>query len=158
MAIAALAAALTAAVGSAVAPSSSEAGGSGSPCTGDLTAPGVRKLPGPRLRMGITPAGRAGAIGPPVPLTPIDRGKTLAALHRLRPPGAPFVIGCNRFFWWDGKAGIRRFQRLTRLDTSRGYQVELQLGYHPRPAQEGDIDAWVGFVRRVVRKFGPNPR
>ncbi|MFL5891899.1 MAG: hypothetical protein ACJ75I_04080 [Solirubrobacterales bacterium] len=158
MAIAALAAALTAAVGSAVAPSSSEAGGSGSPCTGDLTAAGVPKLPGPRLRMGITPAGRAGAIGPPVPLTPIDRGKTLAALHRLRPPGAPFVLRLNRFFWSDGKAGIRRFQRLTRLYTSRGYQVELQLRYHPRPAQEGDIDAWVGFVRRVVRKFGPNPR
>src|SRR3954466_9026730 len=114
MAIAALAAALTAAGGSAVRPPASGAGGSGSPCTGDLTAAGVPKLPGPRLRMGITPAGRAGAIGPPVPLLPIDRGKKLAAPHRLRPPGAPFVLRLNRFFWSDGKAGIRRFQRLTR--------------------------------------------
>jgi hypothetical protein len=36
--------------------------------------------------------------------------------------------------------------------------VELQLRYHPRPDQEGRIDRWVDFVRRVVRRFGPNPR
>ena len=108
--------------------------------------------------MGITPAGRAGAIGPPVPLTPIDRAKTLAALGRLRPPNGPFVLRLNRLFWSDGRRGIRHFARLTRLYTRRGYDVELQLRYHPRPKQEGDIDAWVGFVRRVVRRFGPNPR
>ena len=129
-----------------------------SPCTGDLTAVGVPHLPGPRLRMGITPAGRAGAVGPPVPLTPMDRGKTLAALRTLRPPHAPFILRLNRFFWSDGQRGIRRFLRLTRLYTRRGYRVELQLRYHPRPEQEGDIDAWVRFVRRVVREFGPNPR
>jgi len=93
--------------------------------------------------MGITPAGRAGAIGPPVPLTPIDRAKTLAALGRLRPPNEPFVLRLNRLFWSDGRRGIRHFARLTRLYTRRGYDVELQLRYHPRPKQEGDIDAWV---------------
>jgi hypothetical protein len=93
-----------------------------------------------------------------VPLTPIDRGKTLAALRRLRPPDGPFVLRLNRFFWSDGRRGIRHFMRLTRLYTKRGYEVELQLRYHPRPEQEGDIDAWVGFVRRVVHRFGPNPR
>jgi hypothetical protein len=129
-----------------------------SPCTGDLTAAGVSQQPGLRLRMGITPAGRAGAIGPAVPLTPIDREETMAALHRLRPPNGPFVLRLNRFFWSDGARGIRHFQRLTRLYTRHGYRVELQLRYHPRPSQEGDIDAWVGFVRRVVRRFGPNPR
>jgi len=88
----------------------------------------------------------------------MDRGKTLAALRTLRPPHAPFILRLNRFFWSDGQRGIRRFLRLTRLYTRRGYRVELQLRYHPRPEQEGDIDAWVRFVRRVVREFGPNPR
>src|SRR3954468_19090696 len=45
--------------------------GASAPCTGDLTAAGVPQAPGRHLRMGINPAGRAGALGPPVPLTPI---------------------------------------------------------------------------------------
>jgi hypothetical protein len=146
------------AIGAAAAVPSSGQSGGGGPCAGDLTATGVPKKPGPRLRMGITPAGRAGAIGPAVPLTPIDRSKTLAALRRLRPPEGPFVMRLNRFFWSDGRRGIRHYERLTRRYTRRGYEVELQLRYHPRPSQEGDIDAWVRFVRRVVREFGPNPR
>jgi hypothetical protein len=111
----------------------------------------------PPLRFGITPAGEAGSIGPPVPLTPIDMGKTFSALSRLRPPRAPFVLRLNRFFWSDGEAGIRRFARLARRYTRRGYRVELQLRYHPTAAQEGNIRAWVRFVREVVRRFGPNP-
>ena len=108
--------------------------------------------------MGINPAGRAGAIGPPVPLVPIDYGKTLTALRRLRPAGRPFVLRLNRFFWSDGQRGIHHFMHLTRLYTKRGYRVELQLRYHPRPGQEGHIHAWVRFVKEVVRRFGPNPR
>ena len=34
--------------------------------------------------------------------------------------------------------------------------MELQLRYHPTRAQEGDITAWVRFVRKVVDRFGPN--
>ena len=112
--------------------------------------------PAPPLHFGIAPAGEAGALGPQVPLTPIDMGKTLSALGRLRPPHAPFVLRLNRFFWSDGERGIRRFARLARRYTRRGYQVELQLRYHPTAAQEGDIPAWVRFVREVVRRFGPN--
>jgi hypothetical protein len=108
--------------------------------------------------MGITPAGEAGAAGPAVPLVPIDQRKTLGALRRLRPQGRPFVLRLNRFFWSDGRRGVHRFEQLTRLYTRRGYRVELQLRYHPRPSQEGNIDAWVRFVRRVVRRFGQNPR
>jgi hypothetical protein len=111
----------------------------------------------PPLRFGITPAGEAGSIGPPVPLTPIDMGKTFSALNRLRPPRAPFVLRLNRFFWSDGERGIHRFARLARRYTRRGYRVELQLRYHPTPAQEGHIAAWVRFVSEVVRRFGPNP-
>ena len=128
------------------------------PCTGDPSAAGVPQLPGPRLRMGINPAGRAGALGPPVPLTPIDYSKTLAALRALRPKQGPLVLRLNRFFWSDGQKGIHHFLKLTRLYTKRGYRVELQLRYHPTPEQEGHVHAWVRFVREVVRRFGPNPR
>jgi hypothetical protein len=130
----------------------------GTPCTGDTSADGVKQLPAPPLRFGVTPDGRAGSIGSPVPLTPQRSAKTLGALRRLRPPGAPFVIRLNRFFWSYGRAGIRHFARLIHRYTSRGYLVELQLRYHPRPEQEGDIHAWLRFVRRVVLRFGSNPR
>jgi hypothetical protein len=128
------------------------------PCLGDTSANSVPQRPAPPLRMGIGPAGRAGAVGPPVPLTPIDQGKTLDALQRLRPPREPFTLRLNRFFWSAGRKGIHHFLRLTRLYTRHGYHVELQLRYHPRPHLEGRIGAWVRFVRRVVRRFGPNRR
>src|SRR5215208_3387056 len=157
MATFAAACALTATL---TAPASSSDGSSGAaiaPCIGDTSAAGVPQRPGRAVRMGITPAGRAGAVGPPVPLTPIDQDRTLAALRRLRPPDGAFVLRLNRFFWSDGWKGIHHFSRLTRLYTRHGYRVELQLWYHPRPEQEGRIGAWVRFVRRVVRRFGPNP-
>ena len=103
--------------------------------------------------MGITPAGRAGAIGD-APLTPISGRKTLAALDRLRPSDASFTLRLNRFFWSRGQEGVRHFLRLTRRYTRHGYRVELQLRYHPRPAQEGRIRAWRKFVREVVTRFG----
>jgi len=126
-------------------------------CAGDLTAAGVPQEPGRALRMGITPAGAAGAVGS-APLTRINRRKTLRALSRLRPPHGPFVLRLNRFFWSDGEQGVHHFLRLARRYTRRGYRVELQLRYHPAAAQEGDIRAWVRFVREVVRRFGPNRR
>jgi hypothetical protein len=146
-----LAASLVLAVGAAPASAGT------APCTGDTTADGVEQLSAPPLRFGINPAGRAGAAGPPVPLTPQYSTKTLQALRVLRPPDAPLVIRLNRFFWSYGRKGIHHFARLIHRYTSRGYPVELQLRYHPRPAREGDIDAWVRFVRRVVLRFGSNP-
>jgi hypothetical protein len=118
----------------------------------------VSAAPGPRLRFGINPAGEAGAIGPAVVPVPDSPGKTRRALAQLAPGGgSPFYIRLNRFFWSLGADGIHRFQRLAHRYTRRGYNVELQLRYHPRPDQEGRIDRWVNFVRRVVRRFGPNP-
>ncbi len=127
-------------------------------CLGDPTAAGVRRKPGPRLRFGITPAGVAGAAGPAVPVTPIRRRATLAALARLRPRHAPFVLRLNRLFWSDGERGIRRFLAQADRYTSRGYLVELQVRYHPRPDQEGHIGAFADYVREVVRRFGRNRR
>ena len=112
----------------------------------------------PPLRFGITPAGEAGALGPAVPAVPDNPRRTLAALQRLRPPGAPFVLRLNRFFWSEGEAGIERFAALARRYTRAGYRVELQLRYHPRPEEVGDTRGWLAFVRQVVDRFGPNRR
>src|SRR4051812_48813947 len=75
------------------------------PCLGDPSADGVVAKPGPRLRFGITPAGEAGAVGPPVPVTPGTKAETLAALRRLRPPGRPVGLRLKRFFWLLGAPG-----------------------------------------------------
>jgi hypothetical protein len=127
-------------------------------CLGDPTAEGVPVLPGPRVRFGITPAGVAGALGPPVPVTPGTRAETLRALARLRAPGTPMVLRLNRFFWSLRQAGFRKFLRRATGYTRRGYLVELQLRYHPDERQEGRIGRWVRFVRNVTRAFGRNPR
>ena len=127
-------------------------------CLGDPSANGVPMAPGPRVRFGITPAGEAGALGPAVPFVPDDPPRTLAALARLRPPKAPFVLRLNRFFWSDGEAGIARFLALAKRYTDAGYLVELQVRYHPAAGQEGNVAGFIAFVREVVDRFGSNPR
>ena len=91
------AAAFTLALALAAGQASRDAGAQEAPraCFGDLSANGTPMLPGPPVRYGITPAGEAGALGPHVDPAPIDQAKTLAALDRLRPPGAPFVLRLN---------------------------------------------------------------
>jgi hypothetical protein len=128
-----------------------------SQCFGQLSAD---PKPGPALRFGITPGVQTGQLGtgPVPPRTPEDPAKQLAALARLRPANGPFVLRLHRFFWSDGEAGVKHFLALAKRYTSHGYLVELQLRYHPTPAQEGDIAAWVRYVRRVVDRFGPNRR
>jgi hypothetical protein len=100
----------------------------------------------------LVQAGQVGAN--PSPAVPEQRAVTHAALAALRKPGRPFVLRLNRFFWSDGEAGFERYLRLARRFARRGYQVELQVRYHPSPAQEGDLDAWRSHVREVVRRFG----
>jgi hypothetical protein len=110
------------------------------------------------MTFGITPAGEAGALGPAVPAVPDDPVRTLAALDQLRPPKGPFVLRLNRMFWSDGDAAIQRFQALVDRYTKAKFNVELQVRYHPRDDQVGDIRAWLDFVRQVVDTFGPNKR
>src|SRR5215210_6634265 len=131
--------------------------GQGGGCLGTITAD---PKPGPAVRFGITPGVQTGQLGtgPVPPRTPEVAAKQLAALAQLRPAKGPFVLRLHRFFWSEGEAGVRRFLALAKRYTSHGYLVELQLRYHPTPAQEGDIAAWLRYVRRVVDRFGPNPR
>ncbi len=113
---------------------------------------------GPRVRYGIGPrlAGESGA-GQTVPTVAEDAGKRDAALRRLQGDRF-FAVRLNRLFMEDGNAGIRRFKSLARRFARLGFDVELQVRYHPAPADDGDIPAWLRFVRRVVREFGPIPR
>jgi hypothetical protein len=128
------------------------------PCLGESESENVAPQAGaPPLGFGINPAGEAGAIGAPVPATPGTARQTLAALDQLRPDGARFAVRLNRFFWSRGQEGIRYFEKLANRYTRNGYEVELQLRYHPRPEQEGQIQRWLRFVRKVVRRTGPNP-
>jgi hypothetical protein len=138
-----------------VAGSAAPARGQGGPCLGTTEASQVTPVVGaPKLRFGVNPAGTAGAIGPAVPAVPNSPGKTRAALDELAPPDGRFYVRLNRFFWSLGPQGIRHFMKLTERYARQGFLVELQLRYHPRPEQEGNVDAWVRFVQRVVRKFG----
>ena len=128
-------------------------------CIGELSPSRVESEPGPKLRFGITPLAQAGQIGSE-PKPPVNEvaARTDAALRRLRPPGRrPFVVRLNRLFWSERGEGIRRYKALARRFARQGYLVELQLRYHPDPAQEGHIGAWTEYVRRVVSEFGKNP-
>jgi hypothetical protein len=107
------------------------------------------------LHFGIGPllAGEAGA-GQVTPTVPERTKKRDAALRRLR-GHHPMTVRLNRLFMSDGAAGIHHYQRLARHFSRLGYHVEIQVRYHPTPAQEGNIRAWLRYVRRVVRAFGP---
>jgi hypothetical protein len=109
------------------------------------------------LRFGIDPEA-AGSVGSTQgSVRPEDPAKAFAALSALRPAGKELVLRVNRLFWSDGEAGIQRFQQIVAADDAAGYDVELQVRYHPTAAQEGDIAAWTQYVRHVVDVFGPDP-
>jgi hypothetical protein len=128
-------------------------------CTGDTSAAAVTPKPGaPALRVGITPRVEAGQfVTPAASAKPEDPAKSLAALAQLRPPGAPFVLRLNRFFWSDGEPAFKEFLAEAKRYTDAGYLVELQVRYKPNSQQEGDIPAWTQHVRDVVDRFGAIP-
>ena len=71
-------------------------------------------------------------------------------------PGTSWIL--NRLFWSAGQAGINAFRRTVATDTRAGFEVELQVRYHPASGQAGRIAAWDAYARHVVDSFGPNPR
>jgi hypothetical protein len=114
--------------------------------------------PGPPIGFGIGPrlAGEVGAAQT-TPTVPENRRLRDRRLRELQGPNA-LAVRLNRLFQADGRRGIRRFRRLARHYGSLGLEVTVQVRYHPTPEQEGDIAAWLDYVRRVVRAFGPNER
>jgi hypothetical protein len=113
---------------------------------------------GPPMMFGVGPrlAGEGGAQNttPLVPENFAKRDHAIAALKGRR----AFFVRLNRLFMSDGAAGIREFVSLADRFTREGLSVELQVRYHPEPADNGNIPKWVAFVRRVVRAFGGNHR
>jgi hypothetical protein len=118
-------------------------------------APGAAGAP---LRFGVDPGIAGSAGGVQLPTVSDNPTRDLAALRALRPPGRVVVLRLNRLFWSDGQAGISRFGRMVTADTGAGFDVELQVRYHPAPGQAGDIAGWDAYVRHVVDSFGANPR
>jgi hypothetical protein len=144
-------------LGAAAAVAAAPAASAGDPlCLGSYGGAPARVL-GP-LRFGIDPglAGTAGGVQ--LPSAPDDPARDRSALQALRPPGRVLVLRRNRLFWSDGDAGIARFKAQATRDTKAGFDVELQVRYHPSTAEVGEIGAWEQYVRHVVDVFGPNPR
>ncbi len=114
-----------------------------------------RPARGPRLEFGIGPrlAGEAGA-SQTTPVVPENYTKRDAALRHLKGRGS-LKVRLNRLFEADGARGIAEFRTMARHYSRMGIDVEIQVRYHPSPAQDGDIRAWLAYVRRVVRAFGP---
>ncbi len=109
------------------------------------------------LRFGITPqlAGSAGAAQ--LPSAPEDDARSLAALQGLQVPDRDLVVRLNRMFSADGAAGIARYAALVDRYAALGLKTELQVRYHPKPEQEGDIAAWRAYVREAVATFAAKP-
>jgi hypothetical protein len=124
-------------------------------CVGSYgDAPPRRGAP---LRFGVDP-GVAGSIGGKQLLSrPDNPARDLAALKALRASGRLLVVRLNRLFWSDGNAGVARFRRLALRYTQAGFEVELQVRYHPARGEVGRIAAWAKYVRHVVDSFGANP-
>jgi hypothetical protein len=111
------------------------------------------------LVFGIYPGGAAGTVGPSGPVAPEDPAKRLAALERLRAPGAPFVL--HIYAGYTGPGGWTVAQQVgdeIAQYTAAGFEVELVLTY--RPADGGspqDVSGFEEFVRQTISTFGSNP-
>ena len=120
------------------------------PCTGDYAAGPYRPA---RLRFGVT-TGIEGNVGThQIKVPPIDQARELAALRALRPPGDELVLRINRLFESAGDPGLRRARAIVARDARAGFEIELQVRYHPTPRQAGDIPRWLTYVRQVVDAF-----
>ncbi len=110
---------------------------------------------GPRIHFGVGPrlAGETGS-GNATPLVPENVRRRDAALRTLRGK-KPFTVRLNRLFESDGARGIARFRAMARHYAALGLDVELQVRYHPADSDNGNLAAWLAFVRKVVAAFGP---
>jgi hypothetical protein len=100
--------------------------------------------------------------GNPVPTAgstkPVDGAKELAALRGLRPHHRVLVVRLNRLFFSGGSSLLHEFARRERHYSSRGFDVEVQVRYHPTSSENGDIPAWTRYVRHAVDVLGRDRR
>jgi hypothetical protein len=137
------------------------AAAAGSPCEGDLPAPGAQlpKPSGEALRFGIYPGGTAGQVGPPAPAKPDRQDRIDAALAELRPHGGPFVV---RLYLDDVLAGpaarasaIAKARSAIAHYAPLGYQLEFAVRY--RPPGAADVAGFAAAVRQIVDTLGQSP-
>ena len=126
-------------------------------CTGSYGGLPARAARAP-TRFGIDPGLAGSAGGAQLPTVPDDPARDLTAVKALRPSRRVLVLRLNRLMWSDGANGITTFQRMVRTYTRAGFDVELQVRYHPASGEAGNIGAWVAYVRHVVDVFGRNRR
>jgi hypothetical protein len=79
-------------------------------------------------------------------------------LAGLRPRHRTLVVRLNRLFWSGGAPLLRQFRRQARHYARHGFDVEVQVRYHPTAAKDGDIAAWTRWVRHVTDVLGRNRR
>jgi hypothetical protein len=137
-----------------IAASAAHAASSDPGCTGSYG--GAAPRAGAPLRFGIDPGIAGSAGGVQLPSTPDDPAKDLAGVKALAPKGRQLVVRLNRLFWSDGQSGIDAFKTEVARYARAGFEVELQVRYHPASGQAGDIPAWLSYVRHVVDTFGPD--
>lgn len=135
---------------------SSAAGGSDQLCQAHYgSAPHRAAAP---VRFGIDPGLAGSAGGTQLPSVPDNPARDLAAVKQLRPHGRVLVVRLNRLFWSAGNRGVASFKRLAARYTRAGFDVEIQVRYHPAPRAVGNLRAWQAYVRHVVDVLGANPR
>lgn len=121
--------------------------------------PTAAPKPARALRFGVD----VGLAGNLVPVTtaapaPIDPGKEAVALAGLRPRHGRLVVRLNRLFWSGGEPLLQQFAAEARRWGRAGYDVEVQVRYHPATQDVGDAAGFARWVRHVVDVLGPDPR
>lgn len=120
-------------------------------------APTAAPKPAHDVRFGIDP----GLAGNPLPSLkgpiPVNAHAELAALEALRPAHRALVIRLNRLFWSGGPKLLDDFARQARSYSRHGFDVEVQVRYHPTKTEVGDLPAWSAWVQHVVDVLGPIP-
>ena len=109
------------------------------------------------LRFGVDP----GVAGNPLPggsVAPVSERREDAALRGLHPDHRALVVRLNRLFWSAGEPLLQSFRQRAAALAHQGFDVEVQVRYHPTAAREGDIAAWTRWVRHVVDVLGANRR
>jgi hypothetical protein len=118
--------------------------------------PTAKPSPAPAIRFGVDP----GLAGNPLPSlngpVPINRKAERKALLALKPARRPLVIRLNRLFWSGGEKLLESFAHDAAIYGRRGYDVEVQVRYHPTSANNGNLAGWSRWVRHVVDVLGKN--
>jgi len=120
-------------------------------------APAAALAPPQPVRFGID-TGAAGNLAPVATSTPkpVNTALEEAALSGLRPPHGSLVVRLNRLFWSGGEALLQQFASDAQRYAALGYDVEVQVRYHPATVDIDNLAGWVIYVRHVVDVLGPN--